>query len=120
MKIAIPVVSDVKDTAVSDTFGRAAMFMVYDTEADASIYIQNKAALSSGGAGIQAAQTVVDSEVSVLLTPQLGSNAAKVLKAAGIRLYKAQPGLSARENLERFTQGKLEALEQIHEGFHRH
>ena len=69
MKIAIPVVSDVKDTAVSDTFGRAAMFMVYDTEADASIYIQNKAALSSGGAGIQAAQTVVDSEVSVLLTP---------------------------------------------------
>ncbi|MGI5832653.1 MAG: NifB/NifX family molybdenum-iron cluster-binding protein [Thermoguttaceae bacterium] len=120
MKIAIPVTSDAKDTAVSDIFGRTAMFMIYDTETDASIYIRNEAALSSGGAGIRAAQAVVDNEAGVLLTPQLGSNAAKVLQAAGIKLYKTQPGLSAQENLERFKQGELETLDQIHEGFHRH
>lgn len=119
MKIVIPV--DEKDikTNVCPSFGRAPYYLVYDTESKAEKFIRNSAADSSGGAGIKAAQIIADSKAEVLLTPRCGENAADVLRAADIKLYKTK-GITAMENIEAFIAGKLAVLSEIHPGYHGH
>ena len=93
MKIALPVKAKSLQAQVSDTFGRTEYFLIYDTENKTAEYIDNSAAASQGGAGIKAAQTVVDQKVEALLTPQCGENAARVMQPNGIRIYKPRRGL---------------------------
>ena len=88
MKIAIPVDEKTLESSVCASFGRTPYFLIYDIETKESIFLDNGAVASTGGAGIKAAQTIVDHNVSVLLTPRCGENAAAVLKAAEIKIYK--------------------------------
>lgn len=119
MKIAIPVDDNSMDTCVCQSFGRTTYFLIYDTETKESVFIDNSAAASQGGAGIKAAQTIVDNKVSALLTPRCGENAAEVIKAADIKIYKTMDA-SAKDNINAFIDGKLSLLEEIHAGFHNH
>jgi predicted Fe-Mo cluster-binding NifX family protein len=68
MKIAIPLEEKTLDTSVCASFGRAPFFLFYDTETKESIFVDNSAATSTGGAGIKAAQIIVDNEASVIDT----------------------------------------------------
>lgn len=117
MKIAIPV--DVKDieSKVCESFGRAPYFLIYDTETKEGTTIDNGAAESTGGAGIKAAQIILDQGIEALLTPRLGTNAADVLKSAKVAIYKTMPG-SVKDNIDAFVAGKLPLLDEIHGGFH--
>ena len=81
------------------------------------VFLENSAATSRGGAGIKAAQTVVDTKAEALLTPRCGENAAQVIKAANIKIYKTIND-SIQENIDAFNAGKLEVLNEIQEGFH--
>lgn len=117
MKIAIPVDSTNMESPVCISFGRTPYFLIYDTESKNSIFIENTAAQSPGGAGIKAAQAIVDNKVDALLTPRCGENAAMVINAANIKIYKTL-GTSINENINSFNEGKLNLLEEIHEGFH--
>ena len=76
MKIAIPVDEKTLESNVCVSFGRTPYFLIYDVETKESIFIDNSAAASTGGAGIKAAQIIVDNKADVLLTPRLGENAA--------------------------------------------
>ncbi len=117
MKIAVPV--DTKDIAssVCVSFGRTPYFLIYDTESKEGTLVDNGAAASTGGAGIKAAQIIVDHKANTLLTPRLGTNAADVLKSAEIDVYKTTAG-SAKDNIDAFMAGKLSLLDEIHDGFH--
>lgn len=117
MKISIPTDEKSLDSNVCVSFGRTPYYLIYDTDTEESVFIDNSAATSAGGAGIKAAQIVVDSKANVLLTPRLGENAAEVLKVADIKIYKTAPG-NALENILQFIDGKLALLEEIHAGFH--
>jgi predicted Fe-Mo cluster-binding NifX family protein len=119
MKIAIPVDGMDMETNVCISFGRAPYFLIYNTETKESLFLENTAAESQGGAGIKAAQLLVDRNVDALLTPRCGENAAEVIKAAHIKIYKTA-GLSAKENIHAFISGTLSILEEIHAGFHGH
>lgn len=119
MKIAIPVDDKSTETSVCQSFGRTPYYFIYDTESMESVFIDNSAVASQGGAGIKAAQTIVDNNVSALLTPQCGENAAEVLKAANIKLYKTL-NASINDNINALNEGKLSLLEDIHPGFHGH
>lgn len=119
MKIAIPVDDKSMETTVCPSFGRTPYFLIYDTESRESIFLDNSAAASQGGAGIKAAQTVVDNGVSALLTPRCGENAAKVLEEANIKMYKTIND-SVKDNIESFKEMKLSLLEDFHAGFHGH
>lgn len=119
MKIAVPVNDTSAEASVCHSFGRAPYFLVYDTESKESCFIDNNAAASQGGAGIKAAQVIVDNSVNVLLTPRCGENAAKVIKAADIRIFKTL-NTSASENIHAFNAGGLALLTDIHAGFHNH
>ncbi|MDI9475701.1 MAG: NifB/NifX family molybdenum-iron cluster-binding protein [Natronincolaceae bacterium] len=119
MKIVIPVDGKDIEANVCESFGRTPYYLVYDTETEESEFIDNSAATSAGGAGIRAAQAVVDTKANVLLTPRCGENAAEVLEAAGIEIYKTE-GTSIKENIDAFVEGKLSLLDEIHAGFHGH
>ena len=116
MKVAIPVDAQSLDGAVAENFGRAANFL-YDTETKSVDYLDNSAVMSAVGAGIKAAQAVVDAGAQALITPRCGENAAQVLQAAGVKLFQSVGG-TAQENLDAFAAGALEALSNIHAGFH--
>ncbi len=117
MKIAIPVDEKRMDSNICLSFGRTPYFLIYDTETKESVFMDNKAAASTGGAGIKAAQTIVDKEVDVLLTLRCGENAAGVLKTADIEIYKTTDG-PAKDNIDSFLAGKLCLLDKAHVGFH--
>ena len=119
MKIAIPV--DEKDirSKVCVSFGRTPYFLFYDTQTKEIVFLDNSAVVSPGGAGIKAAQAIVDNKVNALLTPRCGQNAADVLKAVDIKIFKTS-NASVKENIEDYLAGKLYLLEEIHAGFHGH
>lgn len=117
MKIAIPVDDNTLDTRVCTSFGRAPYFLIYDTESKEGVFQENSAANSPGGAGVKAAQAVVDSRVSAVLTPRCGENAAEVFNAAKIKIYKTIND-SIRDNVTALNEGKLELLTDIHPGLH--
>ncbi|MGI6524351.1 MAG: NifB/NifX family molybdenum-iron cluster-binding protein [Bdellovibrionota bacterium] len=119
MRIAIPVDEKNLESNVCVSFGRAPYFLIYDIETEESIFIDNDAATDKGGAGIKAAQTIVDNKADALLTPRCGQNAADVISAANVKIYKATTG-SIKDNIDAFTANKLSLLDEIHSGFHKH
>ncbi len=117
MKIAIPTEDKTMGANVCISFGRTPYFLIYDTETKESVFLNNSAATSPGGAGIKAAQTIVDSKVKALLTPRCGENAAGVINAAGIKIYKTISN-SIDDNIQAFLDDRLPVLQEIHPGFH--
>ncbi len=119
MKIAIP--SDDKNigATVCQSFGRAPYFVLYDTNSKESSFIDNSAAASQGGAGVKAAQAIVDCKAEVLLTPRCGQNAAVVINAANIKIYKTEDE-SVKKSIDSFLEGYLPLLGETHPGFHNH
>ena len=64
MKIAIPVDEKSLDSNVCVSFGRTPYFLIYDVDTKESVFLDNSAAASTGGAGIKAAQTIVDNKTN--------------------------------------------------------
>jgi predicted Fe-Mo cluster-binding NifX family protein len=119
MRIAIPVEDTNISGKVCPSFGRAPYFMVYDTNGEQAEFIENTAANSPGGAGVKAAQIVVDQNIDALLTPRCGQNSADVMKTAGIEFFQTV-GDSISNNIEAYKNNTLLELKEIHEGFHNH
>ena len=117
MKLAIPVDEQKLDTTVCMSYGRTPFFMIYDTDKKDAAYLDNSAISAMGGAGIKASQSLVDAGAEAVLTQRLGENAAEVLGAAGIPIYKTVHE-KALDNIEAFEKDELEILTEIHAGFH--
>lgn len=115
MKIAIPVEEDKE--SVCTVFGRAPYFALYDTESKGLSCAPNPAASAQGGAGIKAAQFAVDLGADALITQRLGENAAEVLKAAGLTIYKSE-NANVEADVAALLNGSLKALTRFHAGFH--
>lgn len=117
MKIAIPVEDN--EIEICPSFGRTPLFLIYDTETKEKVFLDNSGIAVQGGAGIKAAQVVVDQHAEAMLAPRCGENAAKVLQAAGVKLYQSV-GVSVNENIQAFAENRLSELTDIHPGFHGH
>lgn len=117
MKIAIPSEGKGLDSPVCQSFGRTLYFIVADTETRNFQVLDNEAAEAQGGAGIKAAQVIADSGAQAVVTFHCGENAADVLKAAKIKLFKAVPGTVA-EMIDKYNESKLSELSEIHPGYH--
>ena len=115
MIIAIPL--DENRADVCPVFGRAPFYLFHNTENDTTEILENPAAQAEGGAGIKAAQFIVDSNADTLVTPRCGENSAEVLKLAEIAIYKSE-GNDAMANLASMKDGKLQPLTRFHAGYH--
>lgn len=119
MIIAIPVDEKDINSKVCVSYGRTPYFMSYNTETKVSEFFDNEAANASGGAGIKASQILVDKGVNAVLTIRCGQNAADVLNAAKVEIYKTNAE-TANANVKAFEKGELSVLTNIHPGFHNH
>lgn len=115
MKVVIPVDENGKTVCVA--FARAPYFLVCDTQADQGELMENPAASAQGGAGIKAAQFVLDTGAEALITVRLGENSAQVLQEAAVRIYRSMDG-DAEKNLDALKKGALSELTEFHAGFH--
>jgi predicted Fe-Mo cluster-binding NifX family protein len=106
MKVAISASGSGTEAQVDPRFGRCVCFVIYDTEAQTFETVPNSAASAAGGSGVQAAQTVVDKGVSVVLTGQIGPHAFQVLEAAGVKCYTGAGG-TVGQCIADYQAGKL-------------
>lgn len=113
MKIAIPL--DENQTDVCMVLARAPFFLFW--EDGQQTVAENPAAAAQGGAGIQAAQFLVDSAADLLITPRCGQNAAEVFTAAGMKILKSA-NKAAADDLAALERGELKELTQFHSGYH--
>ena len=119
MKIGLPANDTDIQSPISDNFGRSLYYLIYDVETEQAVFVENTAAMSQGGAGVKAAQIVVDNSVTKVITPQLGENAFHVLNSADIEIYKSEKG-SLEDNIKLLKDGQLRLLSSIHRGHHGH
>lgn len=117
MIIGIPVDNNRMDGNISSHFGRTEYFLIYNTENEESNFIVNDAMNAQGGAGIKAAQILVDNKVDAIISPRLGQNAYEVVNGAGIKIYEYQ-GVSIVENIEKLKSDSLSLSNEPHKGFH--
>jgi predicted Fe-Mo cluster-binding NifX family protein len=109
MKICISSTGNSVDSTMDPRFGRAAYFVITNTDSMESEIIPNSAANSGGGAGITSGQLMVDKGVGAVITGNVGPNAMNVLKAAKIEIYRGE-STSVQENIEKFKKGLLEKI----------
>jgi len=108
MKIVVTAEGKDLNAPTSSRFGRCPTYIFVDSESMAFKAVPNPAMSAAGGAGIQAAQFVVEQGAKVALTANVGPNAMDVLQAAGVSVYMIQGG-SVREAVEAYKAGQLQS-----------
>ena len=106
MKICVTATTDSLDAQIDPRFGRCAYFILVDSETMQFEAIPNGAAGASGGAGIQAAQTISNKGVALLITGNVGPKAFQALAAAGIEIATGAFG-TVYEAVEKYKRGEL-------------
>ncbi len=108
MKICIPANEAEFNSNVADRFARAPVIIVIDTETRDIVKLES-AAGQSHGAGLKAAQSVLEAGATIVLSPEVGPKAMDVLKAGEIEVFLVKGGTVA-EALERHEKGELERV----------
>ena len=112
MKITISSQGNTLDSMVDPRFGRAAQFILYDTETEKFEVLSNQQSLNAAqGAGIKAAETLSGCGAEALITGHCGPNAFGTLSAAGIAVYIGADGLTVAQAIDKFKAGELRTAE---------
>ena len=106
MKVVVSSDGHDLDAPVSSSFGRCQSYLLVDPETGSFDRLDNPAASAGGGAGIQAAQLVIEQGAQAVLASNVGPNAFQVFSAAGIPVFLVA-GLTARQAVEAYSGGQL-------------
>lgn len=117
MKIAISSVGSSMDSMLDVRFGRCKYFQIHDTDSGKVKVIENKGQLSGGGAGIAAAQQLINERIDIIITGSLGPNAFELINKAGIKAYKCE-AMPINIVLEKFKNSKLEEIKVAGKAHH--
>ncbi|OFI07160.1 dinitrogenase iron-molybdenum cofactor [Clostridium acetireducens DSM 10703] len=111
MKIVISAEGKNNTDLLDARFGRCPYFQIYDTETKEFKCVENKGAVSSGGAGIVASEQVIDENIDVVITGNLGPNAYRLLKGSEIKMFKSNKA-TIKDVLKCYEKGELEEIIQ--------
>jgi predicted Fe-Mo cluster-binding NifX family protein len=117
MKIGITSTGEDLNAQVDPRFGRCRYFLIVNTNSMSFKSISNESSMASGGAGIQAAQTVANAGVEAVVTGNMGPNAFQTLSAAGIMVFIGANG-TVKESIEKYKKGELKKIESASVGSH--
>jgi predicted Fe-Mo cluster-binding NifX family protein len=109
MRIAVTSNGADLDAPASLVFGRCPTYVFVDTETMAFEAVENPAIAAPGGAGIQAAQLVIERGAQAVVTGNVGPNAFNVFQSAGVPIYPFSGG-TVREAAEAFRVGELQSI----------
>ncbi len=107
MRVAITATEPDLSSRIDQRFGRGRYLLIVDTPDRLVAAVDNQAGIDAAqGAGIQAAQSVIDNNASILITGHCGPKAFRALKAGGVHVYLAPEGTVA-EAIAAFQAGDL-------------
>jgi len=109
MKIVVTANGAGLDAAASPVFGRCPTYVFVDTDTMQCESVENPAVGASGGAGIQAAQFVLERGAQAAVTGNVGPNAFGVFQASGVEVYLFGDG-TVREAVEAYKAGQLHPM----------
>ncbi len=109
MKIAISASGNTKESPFNPRFGRCDYFLFNDTDTGIWEAFPNPAAGARGGAGPQAAQSIANQGVEVVISGRYGPKAFTALDAAGVKAYIASTG-TVLEAQEKYIAGELDQI----------
>ncbi|MFH1471147.1 MAG: NifB/NifX family molybdenum-iron cluster-binding protein [Candidatus Micrarchaeota archaeon] len=112
MRIAVSTSKGGLGDSVCPVFGRCPTFTVVEVEGETMgevKVVQNPGSVAGGGAGIAAAQEIVNLGASSLITGNCGPNATGVLARAGVKVY-ASSG-TVEQSIKDFLAGSLKSIE---------
>lgn len=107
MKLCISSTRNDMEASVDPRFGRCQYFLFVDTETTNFEAVGNPAFIAGGGAGVQAAQLVVNKGADVVITGNVGPNAFQALQAAGLKIVTGAQG-TVRSVIDSFKKGALD------------
>ncbi len=110
MKIAVSSTGDSLQSQIDPRFGRCKNFLVVDATDSSFTSVENKAQFEGHGAGISAAQLLINLGVKAVISGHVGPNAFQALSAANIKMY-TDSGI-VLETIKKFNEGKLMQLTQ--------
>jgi predicted Fe-Mo cluster-binding NifX family protein len=108
LRICITAQGPTLEAPVDTRFSRCANFTIIDPDTLEYESTPNPGAMTSGGAGAQAAQFVIDRKVDAVLTGHVGPGAYSALNANGIPIYVGISG-SVRDAIAQFQSEELTA-----------
>ena len=106
MKVAVSATGKDLNCQMDPRFGRCQYFVFVDPETMEFEAFENEGLMASGGAGVQAAQLVVQKGANALITGNLGPNAASALSASRIKVYLV-PGGTINDVIMSYKSGSL-------------
>jgi predicted Fe-Mo cluster-binding NifX family protein len=109
MKIVITANGTELEAQASPVFGRCPAYVFVDTETMQFEGLENPAIAAPSGAGIQAAQFVIERGGQAVVTGNVGPNAYGVFQASGVPVYLFGGG-TVREAVEAYVAGRLEPV----------
>lgn len=106
MKVAVSSSGPELSSPADQRFGRCAYFVLVETDSMTAQSHPNESRAATGGAGIQTGQFVASLGAKAVLTGNVGPNAARVLGAAGIKVYVGVSG-TVEEAVDAYRAGTL-------------
>ncbi len=108
MKLAASATGKDLSSQIDPRFGRAAYFIIIDTDDMSFEAFDNENIGMNTGAGISSANFIVSKGVQALLTGNCGPKAMQVFSAAGIDVFTGQTG-TVQDAIENYKKGSLKA-----------
>lgn len=109
MKIALTTSGKNMEAALDPRFGRCENFIIYDLENHDFECIENKGKDARGGAGISAAQQIIDKNVDAIITGNMGPNAFEIINKSSIKVYKGETK-KGNELIADYNSGNMEEI----------
>ncbi len=107
MKVCITSSAPQIDAEVDPRFGRCKYLLIVDTEKMVTEVIDNPGKDATSGAGITAAQVVVDKGIEAVLTGNCGPKAYQVLSSFGVKVVTGVDG-KVEDALRAYQSGQLQ------------
>ncbi|NLP36156.1 MAG: diguanylate cyclase [Firmicutes bacterium] len=109
MKIAVSAMGDDLNSMLDVRFGRCNYFVIYDSEDGLIKSIENSGQMAGGGAGVAAAQQILDEDVEAVITGNMGPNAFRLFQSSDIKVYRCE-SMKVKKAVQFFNEGKLQEL----------
>jgi len=103
----ITATKDDLEAPIDPRFGRCQYFIVVDSDTLEYNAKENNQKNATGGAGVQAAQTVAQTQADAVITGSVGPNAFQTLQAANIKIFTGASG-TVKNAIDDFKKGALQ------------
>jgi predicted Fe-Mo cluster-binding NifX family protein len=101
--IAIPSMGNILESMISDSLGRAPYIIIYDCSNNNYKFFENTGAKVQDGAGIEASDIILKSNVKILLTKEIGKKAYSVLMKGNVEIHLLKLTSTVKYAINRFV-----------------